>query len=102
MPRYEVWNAGGTAELVKEIQERSDDIERVVITPDGVISLWEPTNPTDREVIEASLVIHFCSGFLRIIPSRQDAQTLLDDGIFARMNIRVEKHAANSEACDGR
>lgn len=81
----ELWNAGSTSELVKHIQEQSDDIEKVVI-PQHPYIVMQPTG----EQVEAGLVIHLISGRLKIIPNKEDAEAVLNDGILNRMKIRIE------------
>lgn len=81
----EAWNCGGTPELLKYIQERSDDIEKVVIPQHPFIAF-----PATGEQVEAGLVIHLIGGDLKIIPNRQDAEAILNDGILHRMKIRIE------------
>lgn len=79
----ELWNAGNTPELVRIIQEQSDDIEKVVIPQHPYIVL-------EGEQVEAGLVIHLISGRLRVIPNKTDAEAVLNDGILNRMSIRIE------------
>lgn len=81
----EKWNAGGTCELLRYIQERSDDIEKIVIPQYPCI-----TFPASGEQVEAGLVIHLIGGDLKIIPNKQDAEAVLNDGILHRMRIRIE------------
>ena len=81
----EAWNTGGTPELVRYIQERSDDIEKVVIPQHPCIAF-----PATGEQVEAGLVIHLIGGDLKIIPNKQDAEAVLNDGILQRMRIRIE------------
>ena len=79
----ELWNAGSTPELVRIIQEQSDDIEKVVIPQHPYITL-------EGEQVEAGLVIHLISGRLLIIPNKTDAEAMLNNGILKRMKIRIE------------
>ena len=64
-------NSTNAAKLVEQIQELSDDIEKVVIPPYPYVA--EP----GAEPVEASLVIHLVSGQQKIIPSQQDAEAIL-------------------------
>ena len=79
------WNAGGTPELLRYIQERSDDIEKVVI-PQHPYIVMRPSG----EQVEAGLVIHLIGDDMKIIPNKQDAEAVLNDGILNRMKIRIE------------
>ena len=79
----DIWSAGTTPELVKIIQEQSDDIAKVVVPQHPYILL-------EGEQVEAGLVIHLISGRLRIIPNKTDAEAVLNDGILNRMRIKIE------------
>lgn len=79
------WNAGDTPGLLRYLQERSDDIEKVVVPQHPYIVF-----PTTGERVEAGLVIHLVGGDLKIIPNKQDAEAVLNDGILNRMKIKIE------------
>ena len=81
-------NLGGTTQLLRYFQERSDDITKVVIPQHPYIELAGKSG--ERTNVEAGLIIHLLNGDLKIVPNRQDAEAILNDGILTRMKIRIE------------
>jgi hypothetical protein len=81
----------GTPEAVlRYIQERSDDIEKVVIPQTPTILIHDPKDPSGEiSEVAAGLVIHLVSGQLKIIHP-ETAPLILNDGILHRMRIRIE------------
>jgi hypothetical protein len=79
---------GGTEGVLRYIQERSDDIEKVIIPRSGFVTLRD--RETGQEThYEAGMVFHLVSGRYEMATSR-DSLAILQDGILKRMNIPVE------------
>ena len=74
-------------ELLRELQERSDDIESVTIQVANGIYTKGPQGPQYYSR-NAGALIKMCDGTLRLI-HRDDAAELLNDGILNRMKIPI-------------
>jgi hypothetical protein len=88
--QFNLWNSGGTAELLRYLQEKSDDIEKVVIPQHPFITVYDRNNRQQAERVEAGLVVHWLNGKWTIVPNQQDAEAVLNDGILNRMKIKIE------------
>jgi hypothetical protein len=78
---------GSTQALVKEIQERSDDIEKAVLIPPGYVLTYRhqpQSSPLDRW----GLMLYFTTDRKMIFG--EDVEAVLNDGILNRMKIRIE------------
>lgn len=75
-----------SAELLRFLQERAEDIERVEIP------LFHPVTITDghqkRHVANVGMLLHMINGDRPYIHI-QDAELLLNDGILNRMKIKI-------------
>ena len=78
---------GSTENVVRYIQERSDDIERAEIPQ--VPTIWWVMPDGERLEIEAGLVLRLSSGRMQVLHP-QDAMAVLNDGILTRMRIPIE------------
>ena len=76
-------------ELLRFIQEKTDDIEKAVIPQHPIISIFDPKNPAEFTEVPAGMVLHLIGGRLKIIHPA-DAQLILNDGILNRMRIKIE------------
>lgn len=77
-----------TAEqLVRELRERSDDIESITIAVPKEMLLSGPRGQGQR-VANICGSIRLCSGASQLI-HREDLERLLNDGILARMKIPI-------------
>jgi hypothetical protein len=76
-------------ELLRFVQERTDDIEKAVIPQHPFISVYDPKKPTAVTEVPAGMVLHLIGNDFRVIhPS--DAELILNDGILNRMRIKIE------------
>jgi hypothetical protein len=76
-------------EVLRFVQERSDDIEKVVIPQHPFISVFDPKNPVEATEVPAGMVLHLIGDDFRIIHPK-DAELILNDGILNRMRIKIE------------
>jgi hypothetical protein len=83
-PEFE--DFGSSAELLKFIQERSEDIERAEILCPGLVLTYmgQPVAPLK----DFAIMLHMSDKRRMIV--REDAEILLNDGILNRMKIRIE------------
>lgn len=79
---------GSSSALLKEIQERSDDIEKAVILPPGY-SLSRDGKQTSKPFPTFLLMLFFVNGDRKIMHG-DDGEMVLNDGILNRMRIRIE------------
>jgi hypothetical protein len=80
---------GSSESVLRDIQERSDDIEKAVIPQSSVITVYDPNNHLDAEEVEAGMFRHMVEGNLKIVHPK-DAELILNDGILNRMKIKIE------------
>lgn len=78
---------GSSEELLRYIQEKSDDIERVVIIPPGAVVTYMGVPQAPIEEFKAML--YLCNGERKVIGTT-DAEILLNDGILNRMKLKIE------------
>lgn len=78
---------GRSEDVLRYIQEKSEDIEKAVIPQTLSVVLTEP-NMQSTEV-EAGMILHMLNGHKKIIHP-VDAQLILNNGILNRMRIRIE------------
>jgi hypothetical protein len=83
MPDY-----GSSERFLKEIQERSDDIEKIVLLPPGLIGTAGVRVDPPTEGI--SLLIRFLDGTGQRAIHPDDVEIILNDGILNRMRIKIE------------
>jgi hypothetical protein len=79
---------GDSAALLRFFQERSDDIEKVVLYPPGSVLTFKG-QPQSAPSSTFSLLVHFLSDDRRLIFGG-DVELLLNDGIFSRMKIPIK------------
>ncbi len=78
---------GSSEALLRDIQERSEDIEKAVIPRCKVITITRNGQP--RYDVEIGIVLHLLSGETdMLVPT--DALIVLNDGILNRMKIPIE------------
>lgn len=75
-------------ELMRFIQEKSDDIEKAVIPQMHEVAFTHPDRP-GGVLIKAGMILHMISGTTQIVHP-EDAEMVLNDGILNRMKIRIE------------
>lgn len=82
MDKYE-----SSGELLRVIQERSDDIERAIVTPPGFVM----ENPDGRKVRFPAFTLIFktVSG-QQLVVGKDDAEVVLNDGILTRMKVPIQ------------
>lgn len=87
---------GDSRNLLKIIQERSDDISEAVLVPPGwrVAEGGVPMSPTLEKTI---LLLVKAAGGHFTIPADQDIHMILDDGIFDRMGIPLRRALDSGE-----
>ena len=78
---------GSTEALLKEIQERSDDIEKAVILPPGFVFTYLG-QAKSLPLKQFGLVLHFANE--RKVIFGDDVAVVLNDGILNRMRIQIE------------
>ena len=89
MPEKPQWEEFGSSEaLLKDIQERADDLEKAVI-PCGPTQYLMDRGQVQSIQRDVGMILYFCNGE-RFILCRKDAELALNDGIFTRMRIKVE------------
>lgn len=85
-PKWEIF--GGSEALLRFIQERSEDIEKVVICPPGY-SLSYMGKQMSQPFPHFTMMLFFLSGERKIMHG-DDAELLLNNGILSRMKIKIE------------
>ena len=86
-PQAEFNDFGSTEALVKDIQERSDDITKVVLLRKK--NALTRNGASFLDLSNTGMILHFVGGKARLV-TIQDAQAILNDGILNRMKIRIE------------
>ena len=78
---------GGAEALVRYVQERSGELERVVIptSPSVLHHRGEPV----ANMSTAGMLLCYAGGGRELL-SKADAEALLNDGVLNRMRIRIE------------
>jgi hypothetical protein len=84
---FESRNFGSSEALLRFVQERSEDIDRVEIYGPGAVLTTGGERP--YRIANFIMLLHFMSGEKKMI-SRDDAEILLNDGILNRMRIKIE------------
>ena len=74
--------------LLRYIQEKADDIEKVVIPQVPVLTVTTPHGKV-LDLPEVGMVLHLVDNAIRVI-HYADAEILLNDGILNRMRIPIE------------
>jgi hypothetical protein len=82
---------GGSAELLRHFQEKSEDIEKAVIPQVSPLGL-SYMNQHVSNVPGVGMILYMIDGDRQMI-SREDAEILLNDGILSRMKVRIELKA---------
>jgi hypothetical protein len=77
-----------SARLLRFIQERSDDLEKVVLLPPGVAPAQDGVL-VGLPVNQFILMLHFVDGNRKAIFG-DDVELVLNDGILHRMKIHIE------------
>jgi hypothetical protein len=80
---------GDSQGVLRYIQEKSDDIEKVVIPLYPFGQLFDNGVPTGEFLRDIGLVVHCVQGN-QILIDRADAEVILNDGILNRMKIKIE------------
>jgi hypothetical protein len=78
---------GGSDEVLRFIQERSDDIDKAVILRGQIVTFRDKEGVETR--YEAGLVLFLCDESTYLVHP-QDTVKVLEDGIFERMRIKTE------------
>lgn len=81
-------------ELLRYVQERSDDLEKVVIPQFHPFHLVDPTGKTVAIWEGVGMVLYFALGGRKVL-NREDAERVLNDGILHRMKVRIELFAGD-------
>jgi hypothetical protein len=76
-------------ELLRYVQERSDDIERVQIPRSPTVDLSHPPDPAVVHRVEAGMILRFVASNFEVL-SVEQAEAVLNDGILNRAKIRIE------------
>src|SRR5436190_14533974 len=79
---------GSTEAVLKRIQERSDDFEKVVLHPPGG-QFTQHGRATSEMIPYFVMTFHLVSGRKHSIFG-SDVETVLNDGILNRMKIKIE------------
>lgn len=84
---FETTRFATAAELLRALQERSDDFERVTIAVPNELLL---TGPQGQRQVAANVCgsVALCDGRTLLI-HREDLELLLNDGILSRLKIPV-------------
>lgn len=85
----EAFNFGSIEEVLRYIQERSDDIEKVQIPQMPTVSITHPKNPHHEIRLAAGMIVRMVSGSFEVL-SKDQAELVLNDGILTRMKIKIE------------
>jgi hypothetical protein len=81
----QIENHGGSDKLLRHIQERSDDIEKVIIPQTEHVSI----GGTIPAPFPPGIIICLINGEQWGI-SKEDAEIILNDGILNRMKIKIQ------------
>lgn len=79
------------AAFIKEIQERSDDIEKVVIYPPGFSLVNAKGQRASHAIPQMIMLLHKVNGETLIVGA-ESAEHILNDGILNRMRIKIQLH----------
>ena len=79
---------GGSEGVLRYIQEKSDDIEAVVIPQFHVGHIPATGNSPGVDIEDVGLVLHMVNGNQQLV-QKQDAEVVLNDGILNRMRIKI-------------
>jgi hypothetical protein len=82
---FEQQDFGAIENVLRFIQERSDDIERVVIPQTASIR----DKKTGEVIPDVGLIVWWTDGTKSLV-FREAAELVLNDGILNRMKIRIE------------
>jgi hypothetical protein len=85
----EIWDAGGSDGLLKFFQEKSDDVERVIIGNGQPFRMVDRKTGTEQG-LDGYLLVCLCGGDYFSVATKSDAELILNDGILNRMKIKIE------------
>ncbi len=74
-------------QLLRRLQEKSDDFERVTLMVTNDLPLSGPSGEK-RMMKDCCAIIHTCDGQAFVV-HREDFETLLNDGILQRLKVPI-------------
>jgi len=89
-------DAGSSQAVLREIQERSEDLIEVVIPLCEAIHIHGRGDFPGQDVFDIGMVLKYSNGTTTMI-HRADAQLVLNDGILNRMKIPIRLSGAGED-----